>query len=458
MNVDDLEWQTRFLGGISPRLVSLLLERGHLDLVIRAANERGEWFCAEAAVRELCATKEFERARGVMEPFVAAGWRPAVWATAEILLQWGRTEEALELVRPDETGRQSDHVCHDFAELLAKAGRVDEAIDALVPRLGGWWLTSRLVEIAEGQDRDDQVLELLRPLADSARQAKGEARWNHPCNNAQELQAQVLERAGRADEAIRILGADIAAGRFLTQNTLTAYAELLTRQGRIEELHRLGTGPHAGTVLPYYAQALEDRGRSKEAEDVLQAFIGSAKYPDRLRWPLIELLARQGRLDDAIEVGRPTFDYHDACLLEGIIHLLYDAGRIDDALAILDERSTEFVEEHASWFASNRLWLMGEACQYEEALAYAATLPADQYGLTETTAWLLEKSGRAEEAIDLLRANHSERPLELTELLIRQGRAAEAIAGTPSLSELHEAARRRDAALQAARGPDEPPF
>ncbi|MFD7324816.1 hypothetical protein ACFV9D_27640 [Streptomyces sp. NPDC059875] len=302
------------------------------------------------------------------------------------------------------------------------------------------------------------MLELIAPLAQRVRNARAEGRWRDDAWDAQEREAQVLERAGRAEQAIRILGADIAAGRFLTQNTLTAYAELLVRHGRIEELRELATGKHSGVTLPHYAQALEDQGRVEEAEAILRQFIGSAEYPDRFRWALIELLARHGRLSEAVEVGRPTFDYHDACLLEGVIHLLCGAGRLDDALAILDERSADFVEEHSSWFTSNRLWLLGEAGRYEEALTYAATLPAGQYGLTETIARLLEKSGRVEEAISLLRASGSERPSELADLLIRQGRAADAIGGMPSLPALHEAARRRDASVQAARGPDEPPF
>ncbi|WP_227745302.1 hypothetical protein [Streptomyces nodosus] len=103
--------------------MGLLLEHGHLDLVIRAAAERGEWFCAESAVEELCRAGEFGRALEVMEPFVITGWRPALWAKADILLRAGRTEEARDLVRPDEAGRTSRTEHRDFAELLAKAGR-----------------------------------------------------------------------------------------------------------------------------------------------------------------------------------------------------------------------------------------------------------------------------------------------------------------------------------------------
>ncbi|MFE2760425.1 tetratricopeptide repeat protein [Streptomyces halstedii] len=189
----------------------------------------------------------------------------------------------------------------------------------------------------------------------------------------------------------------------------------------------LGTGERASETLAYYARALEDDGQVGEAEAVLRRFIAAAEYPDRFRWPLIELLGRQGRLEEAIEVGRPTFDYLDACLFESVIHLLHENGRLDDALALLDERSAEFVEEHPSWFHSNRIWLLGEADRHEEALA-------------------------------LLRTDTEVQPSEVAELLIRHGRAAEAIAGMPSLAEQHAASRRRDAAAQADRGPSDRPF
>ncbi|MEU3344893.1 hypothetical protein ABZ723_07800 [Streptomyces sp. NPDC006700] len=66
--------------------------------------------------------------------------------------------------------------------------------------------------------------------------------------------------------------------------------------------------------------------------------------------------------------------------------------------------------------------------------------------------------GRHEEALTLLRADTELRPSEVAELLIHQGRAAEAIAGMPSLAEQHAASRRRDAAIHADRGPNDPPF
>ncbi|WP_405756533.1 hypothetical protein OG234_00205 [Streptomyces sp. NBC_01420] len=51
-------------------------------------------------------------------------------------------------------------------------------------------------------------------------------------------------------------------------------------------------------------------------------------------------------------------------------------------MALLHERRAEFAEEHSSWFRPNRIWLLGEAGQREEALAYPGTLPPDMYRLT----------------------------------------------------------------------------
>ncbi|MFD3613105.1 tetratricopeptide repeat protein [Streptomyces atroolivaceus] len=265
-------------------------------------------------------------------------------------------------------------------------------------------------------------------------------RWNLDASNAQDLQARVLERAGRVDEAVRVLGADIAADRFLVQNTLTAYAELCQRNGYMDELRELGIGEHAHVGLSYYARALENRGRTDEAETVLRRFIAADEW-DRFRWPLIELLGRQGRIEEAVEVGRPTFDHHDACLLESVIHLLAEAGRFDDALAILDERDAEYIDEHPSWFHSNRIWLLGEAGRYEEALAYATVLPTDLYGLTSSTAWILEQSGRVEEALGLLRADADVPAWEAAALLVRHGRAEEAMGSMPTIADLRAASR-----------------
>lgn len=104
MDIDDLEWQKDWHGGVPPRLVEEILEHGCLDVLVEAARERGDWFCAEGAVRRLCAAGEFAHAWAVIEPFTATGWQPAVRTGADVLLRWGRVEQALELAHPRARG------------------------------------------------------------------------------------------------------------------------------------------------------------------------------------------------------------------------------------------------------------------------------------------------------------------------------------------------------------------
>jgi hypothetical protein len=197
-------------------------------------------------------------------------------------------------------------VCRHFAELLARAGRVDEAVDLLVPHIGEPWIQAALVGITEGQERDERVLELIAPHAEAARRARDEGRWDYSCSDAQELQARVWERAGRAGEAVRILGEDIAEDRHLTQNTLTACAELLARHGRLDALRELATGQAAHAVLHLYADALRDHGRAEEAEMVMRDAIATDDWGGYRAW-LSSALWRDDRLDDAITVAEPGF-------------------------------------------------------------------------------------------------------------------------------------------------------
>ncbi|MEU6749197.1 tetratricopeptide repeat protein [Spirillospora sp. NPDC046719] len=448
MNVDDLEWQARMYGGIPPRMVDLLLGLGQLDLVVQVAAERGEWFCALAAVRELCAAGDYERAWSVIEPFAATGWKPAVTEAADVRFQMGRVEEALAMVRPDEPVTEGRE-WRDYALMLAKAGRADDAIEVLAPHLEDWWLQSTLVEMTQGQDQDERVLELIAPLAEGARRAKAEGKQRHPGEQALDLQAQVLERAGRADEAISNLGADVAARRYFVQNTVEFYAALLARHGRIEQLRELGTGEHAPAALKHYTNALENLGREQEAEIVLREIIDTTDHPNH-RSVLVDLLARQGRIDEAVEVGRPTFEYYDCGNhLDWSVHLLVEDGRPEHALRLLDELSAEYVKEHADSVQCMRLSLLAKAGRHDEAIAEAVALPAEEYcGRDTTIAGLLEEAGRVDEAIALLRSSaESQAPRELADLLIRQGRPVEAVASLPSISaqrEQQEARARRD--------------
>lgn len=452
MNVEDLQWQADNWGGVSPPVVDLLLERGHLDLVVAAAAERGDWFCARGAVRVLCAAEEFERAWAVIRPFAETGWLPAVSAGADVLVRWGRVEEAVALARPDGATRPAAEVWRAYAEVLVKAGRVDEAISVLEPHLTDGRTPRSLVEMTEGHGNDERVLGLIVPLADEARraQAQGQSQGRlHTLWETLDLQAEVLERSGQVEEAIRILGTDVAARRYGPQNTVESYVALLARHGRIEELHRAATtGGHEREALRPLVEALKAAGRAGEAETLLRGLVAANDYPGRCQALLMDLLAGQGRIDEAVEVVRPTFENPWEGLLYLAVRMLSDAGLHERALRLLDECSPEFLEE-THWVPSNRWLLMGETGRCREAIAEVEATPdLDTEERDVTVASLLAQDGRPDEAIALLRSRtgltaSAAAAADLAELLIRQNRAAEAIAAIPGVAAQREAAGRR---------------
>ncbi|MER7768766.1 hypothetical protein [Kitasatospora sp. NPDC096140] len=466
MNVDDLVWQARNHGGVSPRMVQTFLDLGQSDLLIRAAQERGDWNCAQAAARELCAAAEFERALALLEPFTDVGWRAAESATAEIMIRQGRGDEALAMVRPDAAEPGDGHVCARYAELLVKAGRADEAIDVLTPHLGEYWLRTRLVDLTEEQGRDGRVLEVLTQVAEcmerSADAACGNCGRSCPADGTDRwhvliMIARVLERSGRAEEAVEVLRTETASGRRHPVNFPEYYANLLARQGLIEELGSLAaTEPYAAFAV--YAKALEDAGRAPEAEALLRGRIEAHDH-SKDRAALMGLLVRRGRIDEAVETGRPTYDYYDCGnLLHWALDLLVDDGRPGRALDLLDGLTGAWAEGHPDQVLGLRLWLLGEAGRCAEGIAEAAALNEREPGEWDTElARLLERDGRPEEALTLLRSStHYLADLDLAEMLIRQGRPAEALASIPTIAEDREAAERRKREAAEQREQEDP--
>lgn len=443
VNVEALQWQTDSYGGVNPQVVDSLLERGHLELVVQAAREREDWFCASGAVRDLRAAGEFERAWEVIRPFAETGWLPAVTMGAAILLQRGRVEEALVLARPGGEGREPGEACKVYAEALVQAGQVDAAIDALVPHLRDERLLSSLEEMTEGQGEDERVLDLVTSLAEEARRMHAEGR-RESLGRALDLQANVLERSGRVHEAIAVLGADVAARRSDAEIMRASYARLLARHGRIEELRQMATGDHEYAAFEPLVTAWEEMGRAEEAETLLRDYVAATNCPGNYEVLLMELLVRQGRLDDAVEAVRPTFEDRWNGLLQSTVMMLAEHGCHDQALQLLEERSAEFLEESAHWVPSSRWWLMGESGRCRDAIAeIEATPELEPEERGPTLAWLLAQDGSLDEAIDLLRSCSGDHATQLAGLLVRRNRPLEALAVIPGIAAGREAENRR---------------
>ncbi|MFJ5927060.1 hypothetical protein ACIQF6_31170 [Kitasatospora sp. NPDC092948] len=436
MNIDDLDWQLRNYGGVLPRLVDALLGRGELELVVRAAQDRADWFCARAAADRLCAAGEPERAWAVLEPFARTGWAPAVSAAVTALAAAGRAGEALALAeRCGADGEERDRV---RAEALAHAGQLDEALAVLDPHVTKARLLTALVELTDGRGRDEAVLARLAQVADAGLYDS----WR-----AHILHAQVLERAGRPEQAIRTLGAVVAARRIVPQNTVTAYAELLARHGRLPELRDLVLGGHAYAAQQAYVDALRDAGRAAEAEAFLRERLDSASTSAAARALLVELLLALHRVDEAIAAAHGTFEDEDLSLLQPVVLELAELGLHERALALLTDRSPEFLDRNARWVPSNRQWLLSELGRTDEAVADLMATP----GLSPAEraaahAGLLAAGARFDEAAALLPACGTRAPEAARNIaghLIDHGRAAEALALLPDVPSQRAAEQER---------------
>ncbi|MEV0536293.1 hypothetical protein [Kitasatospora sp. NPDC050463] len=416
MNIDDLSWQANTLRGVSTRVVLTLIDHGHLEVVIQAALEREDWHCARTAVTSLCSDGQFERALDMLAPFTATGWHTAQWLAADVMTQQGRGEEALAMTRPDPDQLQDGHYCSRYAELAVAADRADLAIEVLTPHLDEAWLLRHLVEVTDGQDRDEQMLQLLTTALTNAADGYGVR-----ASREEVLlhTARVLGRSGRPSEALALLRAEALSGGHHTLAFSENFAELLARQGLTDELATLAADDDR--LVGAYTAALTEAGRDTEAEALLRERIVVHNH-DRDRTRLMTLLGRQDRIDEAVEVGLPMCaDHENGATVHWILELLVDDGRPGRALEVLDNLTGWWVDGHPDDVQHMRLRLLGEAGRHADGIAHANALPQDKPGQWDPNiADLLEGDGRTEEAIALLRSSQHRNAAEhLADLLAR---------------------------------------
>ncbi|MFC4068422.1 tetratricopeptide repeat protein [Actinoplanes subglobosus] len=313
MDAADLAHRARtHAGWVPPDLVDLLLAGGHTGDVARLARQ-GDWFCARAL-----ADPE------ILAPYAATGWWPATEAMATLLQRQGRTGEAVAMAR--------SHPGADRAflgRLLARAGQAGDAYDLLRPGIDDASLAAALVDVAAPAGRDEDTAALL-----TARIAAAVRRCDHPgCDdvavtpfNAVDLLATIRERQGRIDEAIALLHT-----REMTSiNDRDQLADLLARHGRLDELRAYAAADTLGHGARVLAGLLEQRGDIDGAIAVYRQPGLSCDVE------LAELLARHGHVDEATAVLRAFAARGDDWTVDVLCGHYPENGRAAEGLAYLD--------------------------------------------------------------------------------------------------------------------------
>lgn len=421
MDARELALRSRdFDGWLGPALAGLLIGRGYLDEVRLQAGQ-GDWTCALRLAEELNRLGKRDSALRVLAPFADCGWWNAVDAVAGFLDEWERTSEAVSLVSPHAAAGKRLAV-RRLARLLARQGRADDVIALLGPRVHDWYLARALVELTDGRARDDEVLSLL-PVA-------GPVGIGGEPHNALELRARVLERQGRADEAMMILLAGIEAGKALNTGHVEQLAGMMVRHGRLAELRELVTG--RGGVHAAYSLFASHAGQGAidEAIRVLRPFIADGNPNAACR--AARLLAAHGRAGEAIEILKPVpaLIQDPEWLVHVLLELLSSQGRAEEAVSYVDDLAAQFGGMTEELFRL-RVRAQADSGQREQAIAALRAHPqADAWYMRDDLARLLAEGGRAEEAIDVLRqpADARRRSVYLAELLIQAGRVKEAVA------------------------------
>ncbi|MFJ3876818.1 tetratricopeptide repeat protein [Streptomyces sp. NPDC090077] len=411
-----------FSGFVPPPVVSRLLELGQ-EAEVELQAGRGEWFCALEWARLVGGRGRQDEALEVLAPYVDTGWWTAVEAQVLLLEDWGRVEEAVAQARP--YARVGGFKLELLARLLARHGRLGEAVPLLIGGIDDPGLASALVELTEGAGLDEEIAPHL-----TARIPVGH-RCDEPwcCrglgpDTAIGLLATVRERQGRVDEAIALLHTQ----QFRSRDQL---ADLLARQGRIGELRTYAESEPDGYAARRLAELLEEAGDVNGAIAVYRQPLHRppAEPGPALALALAELLARQNRRDEAIDALRTLADSPDGTddwVVDRLCSLYADLGRPADGLAHLD---TLTEEDRAFFVLPLRLRLMAACGRLDEAIGLARAQPGGSPSETaRTLAELLAGAGRVEEAVAVLEPHGADHPACLAGHLIALGRVGEALA------------------------------
>ncbi len=307
----------------------LLTRDGRVDEAFALLRPRiGHWSHAQALVHLSDGLGRDEEVLDALGEFAAATaprerWR-AAQLRATVFERAGRVDDAVATLQQQVHVQQMTfvNVVEHLADLLARHGRHEE-LRALIHGHGGDQAAFRLARHLEQAGDVAGAVELLEPLAASGRP------------NPSVLLAELLVRAGRADDALSVLRRVQPDGE--QDWLLHTWAELMAAAGRVEEalavLDDLAEGPF-GMTWELFEQRLDllaAVGRIEQAVAELREHPHSGEW--YAAWRLSELLAADGRDEEALEVLESNPGHAMSTDLRA--RLLISRGRAAEAVAML---------------------------------------------------------------------------------------------------------------------------
>ncbi|MDP4511742.1 hypothetical protein [Nonomuraea turcica] len=292
-------------------LASLLAEQG-LVSELRTRAEAGDLYAPQKLADLLEAQGRLDELRALAD----AGVKYAASALGRLLAATGRHEELGTRAEAGEAGAVAA-----LAKVLAEQGRVEE-LRALSD--AGWRMVDRLLAKAlAAQDRVEEAAAVLRARAD-----------NGDPEAADQLIDMLMER-GRIQTLMPILE-DYAGARGSMANVATA--ERLVALGHVEEAITFldarvdPSGYGVQHVAGKLADLLATQGRLDEAINVLRTRVHPLYSPNADQ-QVVRLLAEHGRVDEL----RAQSDAGNWSAAARLVSLLVERGQTEDAIEILRE-------------------------------------------------------------------------------------------------------------------------
>lgn len=253
----------------------------------------------------------------------------AIGLVAAIRERQGRVDEAIALLSTRRITSVNNH--DQLADLLARHDRIEELREYAASEYHGH-AARRLAEVLEERGDVESAIAVYRHPGDSpARRYRGSCQL-----------AELLTRHGRNDEAIEVMRtlADSPGGTddWIVDTLCTLYADHgRARDGLayLDILKARHDGEEEWEFFRIRLRLMTDRGLLDEAVEQARAHPeGNTWYA---AWTISDLLAEAGRTEEAVAVLEAHAPANSSALASHLINL----GRIKDAVTILQERKYE---------------------------------------------------------------------------------------------------------------------